>query len=251
MRVTPGYIRPQAFARYSNLLAAHSTRHGGVSPPPLGMNISFQVGDEKQNVRQNRRLFLEGLGISEDSLAIPGQIHSASVRRVEKAGHVPECDGLITDVRDVFLSVTVADCLPLLLAAPSKGVVAAVHAGWRGTAARIAIRAVELLVQEYSLRPSDLIAYLGPSARSCCYEVGEEVAGLFEPSVLRRDGPRRFLDLQAANRLQLLASGISPEGIESSPDCTISRPDLYHSFRRDGARSGRMMAIIGMQNPAP
>jgi YfiH family protein len=242
----PRYIRPEIFERTGTIVAAHSTRHGGVSPTPLGMNISFRVGDEDQNVGENRRRFLEGFGIAERHLAIPGQIHSATVRRAVTPGHVPECDGLITNVPGVVLSVTVADCLPILLADPETRAVGAVHAGWRGTAAGIAARAVEFLADYFGVRPSDLIAYLGPSARSCCYEVGEEVAALFDEPAVRTDQGKYYLDLRAANERQLLDCGVSPQNIESSPDCTISRPDLYHSFRRDGSRSGRMMAVIGV-----
>jgi YfiH family protein len=247
----PRYFRPKIFERTDTIVAAHSTRHGGVSPAPLGMNISFRVGDLDQNVRENRRRFLEGLGIAEKHLAIPGQIHSATVRRIETPGHVPECDGLITGVPGVVLSVTVADCLPVLLADPVTRTVGAVHAGWRGTSACIAARAVELLADQCGVRPSDLIAYLGPSARSCCYEVGEEVAALFDGPAVRTDQGKYYLDLRAANERQLLDYGVSPQNIESSPDCTISRPELYHSFRRDGSRSGRMMAVIGVLPVTP
>lgn len=250
MKEAPRYITPKLFGPYGGLTVAHSTRHGGISPPPLGMNTSFRVGDAKQNVRENRRRFLQGLGIGEEQLAIPGQVHSATVHRVETAGPVPECDGLVTGVRGVFLSVTVADCLPLLMAAPAAGVVAAVHAGWRGTVAGIATRAVALLTRDYGIRPDDLLAYLGPSARACCYEIGGDIAGLFATVALRTEGERHFLDLEVANRLQLLEAGVKAENIESSPDCTISRPDLYHSYRRDGNRSGRMMAVIGFRSPA-
>ena len=239
------------FDGQAGVVAALSTRHGGVSPAPLGMNISFRVGDDKQNVRENRRRFLAGLGMTEERLAIPGQVHSATVKRVERPGHVPECDGLITNVAGIVVTVTVADCLPLLLADPMSRSVAAVHAGWRGTASGIALTAVELLAREFGAHPSGLRAYLGPSARSCCYEVGEEVAALFEDRFVRREAARRYLDLKAAVEAQLIGAGVAPENIESSPDCTISRPDLYHSYRRDGARSGRMMAVIGLLEPTP
>jgi len=215
------------------------------------MNISFRVGDADRNVQENRRRFLEGLGIAEEHLAIPGQIHSATVRRIETPGHVPECDGLITSVPGIVLSVTVADCLPILLADPVTRTVGAVHAGWRGTSAGIATRAVELLADHFGVRPSDVRAYLGASARSCCYEVGEEVAALFDEPAVRVEQRKFYLDLRTANERQLLDCGVSPQNIESSPDCTISSPALYHSYRRDGVRSGRMMAVIGLLPPAP
>ena len=251
MSIPPQCIRPEIFDGHRDLVVAHSTRHGGVSPSPLGMNLSFRVGDQEQNVRENRRRFLYAIDIAEEHLAIPGQVHSATVRSVQEAGHVSGCDALITNVPGIVLSVTVADCLPVLLADPTSLSVAAVHAGWRGTASGIATSAVKLLEREYGARPSRIIAYLGPSARSCCYEVGREVAELFDNRVVRTVEGRHYLDIRGANELQLLECGISPDNIESSPHCTICRPDLYHSYRRDGPRSGRMMAVIGLQKLAP
>ena len=251
MSVPPECIRPVIFDGHRDLVAAHSTRHGGVSPPPLGMNLSFRVGDQEQNVRENRKRFLLGIGIAEEHLAIPGQIHSTTARRVQEAGHIPECDALITNVPGIVLSVTVADCLPILLADPTSLSVAVVHAGWRGTASGIATNVVKLLEREFGARPSCMVAYLGPSARSCCYEVGREVAELFDDRLVRTVEGRHYLDIRGANELQLLECGVSPHSIESSRDCTICRPDLYHSYRRDGPRSGRMMAVIGVQKLAP
>jgi hypothetical protein len=239
------HIRPAIFLPHHGITAAHSTRHGGVSPAPLGMNVSFRVGDHEAFVQENRKRFLRSVGMSENLLAVPRQIHSATVRAVEWPGQLPDCDGLTTNVPGVVLSVTVADCLAILLADPARGVVAAVHAGWRGTASGIATRAVELLQGHYGVHPADLLVYLGPSARACCYEVGEDVASLFGDAVIRRD-QKRYLDLAIANEQQLTRCGVSPGNIETSPDCTISHPELYHSYRRDGGRSGRMMAVIGI-----
>jgi len=209
------------------------------------MNVSFRVGDRDANVRENRQRFMGSLGITEDHLATPRQIHSATVCAVDGPGQLPDCDGLTTNVPGVVLSVTVADCLAILLADPARGVVGAVHAGWRGTASGIAARAVELLQRQYGVVPADLVAYLGPSARACCYEVGEDVASLFDAAVARRD-QKFYLDLAIANERELTRCGVSPGNIETSPDCTISHPELYHSYRRDGGRSGRMMAVIGI-----
>jgi YfiH family protein len=216
-----------------------------VSPPPLGLNLSFRVGDDPANVVRNRGIFFGGLGIPLASLAIPGQVHGSTVLLVDRPGEYPETDALITSVEGLFLCVSVADCVPVLLFDPLRNAIAAVHAGWRGTAAGIAAAAVEAMGAEFGSLPSGLFASIGPSASNCCYSVGDEVASRFPAAFVRTDGAARFVDLKGANRKQLLDAGLRPENVELSPYCTISNPTLFHSFRRDGVKSGRMMAVIG------
>ena len=237
-------IRPAIFD--SSVLSAVSTRTGGVSPSPLGLNLSYSVGDLEANVTRNRGDFFGGLSIGIGELAVPRQIHGANVMRVHAPGVYDALDALFTDRRRLFLCVTVADCVPLLLYAPDIPAVAAVHAGWKGTVAGISGRAVSAMVRELSCNPSQIRAYIGPSASVCCYEVGEHVARQFDPKFVRRMDASRFVDLKAANRDQLLAAGIPQEQIEVSPSCTIGEQSLFHSFRRDGSRSGRMMGVIGL-----
>ena len=135
-----------------------------------------------------------------------------------------------------------ADCVPLLLADPVRHLVAAVHAGWRGTAAGISRKTVETLCGEWGSNPADLQAVIGPCIGSCCFEVGEEVASQF-PGHLDRSAPRPHVDLVAANRQQLIAAGVPRAMIESLDFCTVCDPDRFHSFRRDGG-PGRMIAAI-------
>jgi len=236
-------IRPSVFPPV--ITAAFSTRNGGVSPHPLGLNLSFKVGDDPANVQKNREIFFGALGISLAHLAIPGQVHGTTVRRVEGPGEYAETDALITSHAGVFLCVSVADCVPVLLVDPSRGTIGAVHAGWRGTASGITSAAVRAMQTEFGSGPAALLASIGPSASSCCYRVGEDVASRFSPSFVRREEGECFVDLKGANRSQLLEAGLRPENVELSPHCTISDALLFHSFRRDGAQSGRMMAVIG------
>jgi polyphenol oxidase len=238
-------ILPEVFRGQSWLIAAMSTRQGGVSRQPLGMNLSFNVGDDPERVRTNRERFFGGLGIRQDELVVPGQVHGLTVREVERAGSCPETDGLVTSKKRLFLCVTVADCVPVLLADPVTRTVAAVHAGWRGTAGGIVKRAMEILTGRFGVRPEDLLAYVGPSAGTCCYAVGDDVASRFPREVVGRLGDQPTVDLKAANRDQLIAAGLFSRNIEISPFCTISDHELFHSHRRDAASSGRMMAVIG------
>ena len=242
----PPVLRPVLFSTIANVLAAISTRNGGVSPAPLGMNTSFHVGDSEENVVRNRDLFCRSLGITRHEIAVPGQVHSAVVCRVDRPGEVPECDALVTSTPRVFLSVSVADCVPILLCDPNVRTVAAVHAGWRGTAAGILTRAIKRMCSDFAATPEGIIAYLGPAASSCCYYVGEEVASRFDRRFVLRGEKGTVVDLKAANVQQLLDCGIPESQIEISPSCTISESGLFHSFRRDGVRSGRMMAVIGI-----
>lgn len=227
-----------------------STRLGGVSPEPLCMNLSFNVGDAKENVEQNRHLFAQAVGVEVDRLAMPVQVHSDVVKRADAPGSYSSCDGLVTDVPGVCLSVSVADCIPIFIVEPRCKAIAAIHAGWRGTAARIVVRGVEMLVDEFNCRPERMIAYIGPGAGQCCYSVGADVAGRFSQEFVREVKDSLFVDLKGANLSQLVDVGLARKLIEVSPCCTIDESNLLHSYRRDGARSGRMMGVIGLNSNA-
>jgi YfiH family protein len=182
-------------------------------------------------------------------LLLPKQVHGAAV--VEAPWHgTPEADASVTALPGWLLGIRTADCLPVLLVDPRRRLVAAVHAGWRGTAAGIATNAVAALAARGS-RPEDLVAALGPGIGACCYEVGEEVRDAFSPSgdafFRPRPGGRPHLDVRAANARQLLDAGLRPEALHHVDHCTRCRADLYHSYRRDGAGAGRMTSFVGFR----
>jgi len=226
--------------------AGVSTRQGGVSASPLGLNLSFTSNDLGENVLKNRELFFAALGIDPKSLAIPKQVHGNSVRRVDSAGHIGECDALVTDVPGVSLSVTVADCAPIFLLDPVLKVVGIIHAGWRGTVARIAEHTIRFMSDEYGSELGRILGYIGPCASVCCYSVGEDVASKFDSACVRNVDGKMFVDLKSANRDQLVRSGVPASQIEVSSFCTISDSELFHSFRRDSEASGRMMGVIAL-----
>lgn len=241
-------IEPSIFKQFPAISCCLSTRSGGVSPEPFGLNLSFNVKDLAMNVEENRRRFFRKAGIPEGRIALAGQCHSARVAPVREPGLVENTDGLVTDVEGLWLAVSVADCVPLFLADPRKNVIAVVHAGWRGSLERITENAVDVLSRKFGSVPKDVFAYIGPSAGACCYEVGKDVAERFDRIVVgERDG-KIYLDLKRENRRQLLAAGIPASNIETSPDCTIHKSEVFHSFRRDGKQSGRMMGVIGIKN---
>jgi len=239
-------LKADSFKSQPSIRFGMSTRRGGVSPEPLGMNLSYRVGDVEENVRQNRQLFFDALDIKVEELAVPRQVHSSTIRVVQASGSYPDCDALITNCRRVFLCVSVADCVPVFLFDEEKKIVAGIHAGWRGTAGKIVSRTVERMRSEFGSNPSKVIAFIGPCASECCYEVGEEIVSQFDPTLVSRRNGKVFLDLKSANAAQLVQSGVPVASIEVSPLCTITAKDLLHSFRRDGDRSGRMMGVIGL-----
>jgi len=243
----PGVIQSRLFSVHPSLRFGISTRRGGLSPEPLGMNLSFSVGDDPLFVRQNRDRFFGLLKIPQDRLAVPSQVHGATVRAIMFPGKYDRCDGLVSSERDIFVAVSVADCLPVFLFDPATMTVAAVHAGWRGTRLGILSNALTILFEDAGTGPENLLAYLGPSAGVCCYEVGEDVAEQFDPAFVRRQpGSKPHLDLKAANRAILIGAGLPDPNIEVSEYCTICNSKLFHSYRREGAHSGRMMGVLGL-----
>jgi len=203
------------------------------------------VDDEQANVDENRRLFFEAIGVPHGTKTVyQSQIHSANISVVNgDEGIVKDSDALITCEPNVLLGVTVADCTPILLYDPKSKIIATVHAGWRGTEQMIALATVRRMIT-LGAAPENIFAFIGASASGEKYEVGLDVATLFEEkNLVALAGDKFLLDVKGANLDQLLFAGIPRDHIEISPLCTISDERL-HSFRRDGKRSGRMLAVI-------
>jgi YfiH family protein len=170
------------------------------------------------------------------------------------------CDALVSNTPKILLTIKTADCVPVLIGDAKTGAFAAVHAGWRGTSASIVMKAIAQLKKEYGTDAADLRVAIGPAACDCCYEVGSEVIERFKELWPQSDHlftPTRAgharIDLQTANRDQLIAAGVSPERIHVAPLCTMDRNDLFFSYRREKklhGRVGRLMSVIGAQGKA-
>jgi YfiH family protein len=172
------------------------------------------------------------------------QIHSDIIARADgDQGCLGEGDALITAVPGQFIGIRTADCVPLLIADRNRRVVAAVHAGWRGSAAGIAGKTVRRLSDEYGTNPIDLLVAIGPTIGQCCFEVGPEVAAQFEPYI-PGSALLDHIDLVEANMRQLLSVKVQRDNIDASCLCTACSPGEFHSWRRDRERSGRMVAAI-------
>lgn len=170
------------------------------------------------------------------------QVHSAICVTAEgRQGCLGDGDALLENTPGSSVAVKTADCLPLLFADPEHRAVAAVHAGWRGTAQRIAQAAVSSMAERFGTNPEKLLVALGPSIGPCCYEVGPEVTAQFGLG----NGHAR-VDLGAINRAQLEQSGVRPENIYSSGLCTMCSPEDFYSYRREREHAGRMYSVIGI-----
>jgi YfiH family protein len=260
------------------LVHGFSTRPGGESvlDGKKVLNLGVAEWDARERVLANRKRFLEALGAEDFALVPLRQVHSDVVHVFKAAPEAPCCgDASITNTPGLLLAVQTADCVPILLADPVKRVVAAVHAGWRGTLERIVMKTIGRMQMDYGTRPGNLLAALGPAIGGCCYEVGTEVAQAFaaqfaraaewfdelrtgdEPNPLQwlsmappghNPPPKKVrLNLHAANRWQLTEAGVQPENITASDLCTACRTDLLFSYRREGPRSGRLMSVIGLR----
>jgi hypothetical protein len=176
-----------------------------------------------------------------DQLATLRQVHSTDcVLAAGRSGELGEGDALLENTPGSVVAVKTADCLPILLVNGRHRAVAVVHAGWRGTAAGIAQRAVEAMRAQFGSLAGDLDAAIGPGIGKCCYEVGPEVAAEFGQQ------GRAHVDLAEANRRQLMDAGVTPERIYASNLCTMCRCEEFHSFRRDKEAAGRMYSFAGI-----
>jgi polyphenol oxidase len=235
---------PKVFAKLPGVRAAMTLR--GTTRHPYGFNMSVSVGDDESIVLANRARLAQRLGFEADRMAMQRQVHGDVIVDVDDGYSPCESDAMMTDREGWLLAVSIADCVPVLLYDESRRAVAAVHSGWRGTLRNITGATVARMRERYGSEPGGLRAYVGAAAGQCCYEVGEDVAGSFDERYSRSIGGGKYLfDNKGRVLDQLLESGVESGLVELDIRCTICSP-AHHSYRRDGARSGRMVAVIGM-----
>jgi YfiH family protein len=287
-----------AWSRTPWLVHGFSTRTGGKTtvyrPQENGqgdLNLGFTDSDDRQNVAVNRGLFLQAATGRKKSLGMVTlrQIHSSLIHRVGasdvRANDQPAVlkgDGLMTDEPGVLLGIQTADCIPVLVADRKNRAVAAFHAGWRGTLARIVENGVGRMRVEFGSQPENLVASVGPGIGRCCYSVGAEVREQFESQFLyaaelfhevydsdpvrekypmlfltarapghSEIGPSMHLDLAEANRRQLLAAGLKKSAIAMTGECTGCHTDRFFSHRIERGFTGRLMSVIGVAAAKP
>ena len=245
------------------------------------LNLGFTQSDTSETVLENReRLAMNVFGAARGFVTLR-QIHSSLLHRVSGTDVSEQAlrtgDGMMTDDAASALAIQTADCVPVLVADRRLGAVAAFHAGWRGTVRRIVEQGIGRMRLEFGSRPEDLLAAVGPAIRHCCYSVGEEVEHEFRSQFAYADqlfcevydtdpvrkkypmlflsqrapghtpmGPNLHLNLQEANRRQLLAAGLAASAIEVIHQCTACRTDLFFSYRGEHGFTGRMMSVIAV-----
>lgn len=275
------------FAKYPWLVHGFSTRLGGCSTAygSNDLNLSLTGEDTRAAVDKNRDLFRRALGAVDAKdepwpIVWMRQVHSDIIHRVDS---VPEGtlagDGVITETPGLLLAAKTADCTPILVVDPVHRAVGAFHAGWRGTLKRIVEKGVGEMRKQFDSDPARLIAAIGPCIRQCCYQVGEEVLNKFasqfayyeelfeihreESDVVHLRYPLLFLtarapghselpekillNLQEANRRQLLDAGLKAQNISMIELCTSCHPDLLFSHRAQHGKTGRMMNVVGIR----
>ena len=238
-------------------IIAFSTERGFVDmdEPYQGFNITWYTDDDAQHVADCRRDMCQMLEIDDQHLVLPRQVHDTKVAEVT-AGNLGDrfegIDALITTLPRTCIGVSTADCVPILMYDARTRAIAAAHAGWRGTVARIGRKTIEAMQQQYGTKPEELKIVIGPSIGPDAFEVGDEVYDAFAQEGFdmtaiscRRPtsngiGEKWHIDLPECNRLQLLAADLLPQNVNVSPVCTFQQADDYFSARRLGINSGRI-----------
>ncbi|MBE2182567.1 MAG: peptidoglycan editing factor PgeF [Anaerolineae bacterium] len=233
------------------------TRIGGVSDSPFAaLNMGGNVGDTSENVRINHERMYAACDVRGERACSVWQIHSAEVvlakRPARNRRWLGAADALITNQLDMPLTMRFADCTPILLIDPVEGVIAIVHAGWRGTVQGVAAATVRGMVQTLGSKPSNILAGIGPSIGPARYQVGEEVVqAVFRyfrtiEGLVHRDPSdgSAYLDLWTANRLDLERAGVGT--VETAGICTAEHVDEFYSHRAENGRTGRFGAVISL-----
>jgi YfiH family protein len=250
------YLKPALSSQ--GVSAGFTTRHEGVSRPPYNsLNLGSNTLDSTHNVEGNRSLLARSVGATLDHFLTVTQVHGTDLLVIDspnpELSHflTVECDGIVTNQPGIMIAICVADCVPILLHDPVKGVVAALHAGWQGTAGNIAGKGVDAMVKMFDCRQKDILAAIGPAIAACCYEVDVPIRDAFQKGgasfelFARESGEGKwFLDLAGANRQGLLDAGLAPGQIESQEFCVCCNQELFFSYRRDGGDTGRQAGFI-------
>jgi YfiH family protein len=251
------FYRFSHFKVYASLLHAVTTKS---EDKPYAFSLALHTGETAESIMTNRQQLAKKLQ-SDTSLTfiVANQIHSDTIRVIDKASTsgweslsdaIEDCDALVTNIPHVVLTILTADCVPILLYDPIHEVIAAVHAGWKGSKAEIVKKTVQKMTEIFGCYPSDIQAGIAPAIGGCCYEVGKEVAEHFfyMPDAYKQKDEKYMLDLPNVNKQQLLDAGLKEENIEMSHICTACDVEYYFSYRKEQGCSGRFMSIIGLKD---
>jgi len=247
------------------LTHAFCTRLGGISEEDYkSLNISFREGDLESRVLQNWNRLAMAFAIPLENFLTLNQVHGDDIFVIKPYGdYLPSdaslsYDAIVTPRENLAICIKTADCVPVFIVDRSKKIIAAVHAGWKGTALEISAKVVRLLLDKYGSYPRDILAAVGPSIGLCCFEVDEDAADSFRNQkdhgefLFAGNKPGKWIvDLAEANRRQLIHCGIPEENIDICGLCTSCRQDLFFSHRGSGGITGRQLNFIMINGEAP
>lgn len=255
----------ETYRNYTWLTHGFSTRYGGVSDGIYkSMNLSFSQGDDERRVLKNHGIMAKTMGVELADMVYSHQTHTTNVLRVtrEHAGmgftvtrNFHDVDGFVTDVPGLMLVTAYADCVPLYFADTRLHVIGLSHSGWRGTVNNMAQATVDKMSYEFGSRPCDIAAFIGPSICASCYEIGDDVARNFrdrygaesEKILTKKEAAsedKYYLNLHAANRINMLNAGISPQNIHVTDICTCCNPELLFSHRASKGKRGGLCGYM-------
>ncbi len=239
-------LQPHIFKEFPEIIFGFSTKFGpGISP--YYFNLSLSVDDDRATVINNRKLFFESLGLKAERAAFQKQVHGDRITYVSEPGNIGESDAMITDKANIGLCISTADCTSIFIYDPKKKIIAGIHSGWRGTQKQITSKTFDHLKSKFGCKADDLFVYLGPSVSQVNYEVGREVADLFEVRFVKKEDKKLYLDVSSANYDMILNSGVPPYQIQKSSLCSFEYKEMLHSYRRDGKKSGRAVGVIALR----
>lgn len=241
-------IKPHIFNRNAEIVFGFSTKIGADRKAPYFFNLSQSVGDDKNIVNENREIFFSRLNLKLENISLQRQAHGDTITYVSSGGEIGESDAMITNKMNIGLAISSADCCAIFLYDNNKKVIAAVHSGWRGTQKKILLKTLIKLKEDFGSLPEDLIAYIGPSINQKKYEVGKEVAELFDNKYMLYEREKTFLSVWQVNYDILLNFGISIKNIQVSSLCSYEMNNILHSYRREGTHSGRALGVIAMKD---
>lgn len=241
-------LKPAIFTGFDNIICGFSTIIDEGATAPYWFNQSLSVGDDEEKVLSNRKRWLESLGIDPDNCATQKQVHGDTIRFITEGGMKGESDAMITDKPGIAVLISSADCPAIFVYDRKQKLVAGIHSGWKGTSQRIVAKTINTMKNGMGCKASNLFCYIAPSIHQLNYEVGPEVAELFDDRYLIERGEKYLLNVPRANYDMLVEAGIPKRNIQASKLCSYKYDNLFHSYRRDGAKSGRASGIIALKN---
>ncbi len=249
------FYRFDHLQKYTKVLHVVTTKSSDL---PYAFSLALHTGEERAEIVANRNKLSKLLNTNKElHYIVANQTHSDHIKVIQKQESkgwgnledaIKDCDALITNVEGVVLCILTADCVPILLYDKKKKVLAAIHAGWKGTQAHIVSKTLQKMTEVFGSNAKDIFAGIAPSIGSCCYEVGEDVAEHFfeYPEAFTKQGEKYMLNLPYLNQKQLLDAGVEESNIEMSNICTACEVERFFSYRKEKGCSGRFMSMIGL-----